>query len=99
MLTPRFHHLHLNSVDPGAAVGWYTRRFKSTRRTTWAGQPALWSPDDVLLVFARVENRPPSPQSWGDQRGLSRRSPVGAAPETAFWHFGWHVEDARAKLE
>ena len=27
---PGFHHLHLNSVDPDAAVDFYTRRFPTT---------------------------------------------------------------------
>ena len=34
--TPGFHHLHLNSVDPDAAIDWYTRRFPSSPRVTGA---------------------------------------------------------------
>ena len=38
---PGFHHLHLNSVDPDAAIGFYTRQFTSTAKTSWGGFPAL----------------------------------------------------------
>src|SRR5438128_10910878 len=60
---PGFHHLHLNSVDPDAAIGFYTRQFLTTRKTTWGGLPALASPNDVLVLFSRVATAPPtSPQ-------------------------------------
>ena len=42
--TPGFHHLHLNSVDPAAAIDWYVRQFPSCTRGEWAGFPALLSP-------------------------------------------------------
>jgi catechol 2,3-dioxygenase-like lactoylglutathione lyase family enzyme len=78
---PGFHHLHLNSVDPDAAIDFYTRQFPSTSRTTWGGFPALRSPTDVLILFSKVANPPPT------------------QPQTAIWHFGWHVVDARQTLE
>ncbi len=55
---PGFHHLHLNSVDPDAAIDFYTRQFASTSRTTWNGMPALKSPNNVLVLFTKVA-RPP----------------------------------------
>ena len=79
--TPGFHHLHLNSVDPDAAIDWYTRRFPSTRRADWCGYPALQSPNNVLVLFDKVDAPPPG------------------EPQSAIWHFGWHVTDARASLE
>ena len=39
--TPGFHHLHLNSVNPEAAIAFYVRQFPSTSASTFAGQPAL----------------------------------------------------------
>jgi catechol 2,3-dioxygenase-like lactoylglutathione lyase family enzyme len=78
---PRFHHLHLNSVDPQAAIDFYVRHFPSTWRTTWAGEPALGTPNDVLVLFTRVD------------------APPALAPETALWHFGWHVTDVRERLQ
>lgn len=77
---PGFHHLHLLSTDPDAAIAWYQEQFSSTSRTTWEGMPALASPNDVLLVFTKVDEPPLT------------------SPQTAVWHFGWHVTDERAKL-
>jgi catechol 2,3-dioxygenase-like lactoylglutathione lyase family enzyme len=74
---PGFHHLHLNSVDPDAAIDFYTRQFPSTSRTSFAGLPALTSPNNVLVLFSKVATLPPT------------------APQTAIWHFGWHVTDVR----
>jgi catechol 2,3-dioxygenase-like lactoylglutathione lyase family enzyme len=78
---PTFHHLHLNSVDPDAAINFYTTQFSSTSKGSWAGIPALHSPNDVLVLFDKVETQPP------------------VEPQTAIWHFGWHVTDARKSLE
>ena len=62
--TPSFHHLHLNSVDPDAAIDFYVRQFASTSKTTWGGLPALQSPNNVLLLFNKVDTAPAiSPQS------------------------------------
>src|SRR3954470_18291810 len=70
---PGFHHLHLNSRDPHAAIDFYTRQFPSTAKATWGGMPALASPNNVLVLFTQVATAPL------------------LAPETAIWHFGWHV--------
>jgi hypothetical protein len=78
---PSFHHLHLNSVDPDAAIDFYTAHFATTSRTTWGGVPALASPNQVLILFSQVPTPPP------------------VAPQTAIWHFGWHVPDARVALD
>ncbi len=80
LATPGFHHLHLNSVDPDAAIGWYVRQFPSTRRTEWHGYKALQSPNNVLVLFDQADTPPVS------------------EPQSAIWHFGWHVTDARASL-
>jgi catechol 2,3-dioxygenase-like lactoylglutathione lyase family enzyme len=79
--SPRFHHLHLNSVDPDAAIDFYVRQFPSTSKTSWAGFPALKSPTNVLILFSKVAAPPPT------------------SPQTAIWHFGWHVQDSRKSLE
>ena len=77
---PGFHHLHLNSVDPAAAIDFYTRQFASTAKTSWGGFPALASPNDVLVLFSKVDAAPP------------------IEPQSAIWHFGWHVTDVRRSL-
>src|SRR6267142_2418518 len=70
---PGFHHLHLNSMNPDAAAAFYAKEFPSTSKTTWAGLTALKSPNNVLLLFTKVDQ------------------PPATLPQTAFWHFGWHV--------
>jgi catechol 2,3-dioxygenase-like lactoylglutathione lyase family enzyme len=78
---PGFHHLHLNSVDPDAAVDFYTRQFPTTTKASWGGLTALASPNNVLVLFTRVARTP------------------ATSPQSAIWHFGWHVTDSRATLE
>jgi catechol 2,3-dioxygenase-like lactoylglutathione lyase family enzyme len=78
--TPAFHHLHLNSVDPDAAIDWYTRQFPSCTKGEWSGFPALLSPNSVMVLFTKVA------------------APPTTKPQSAIWHFGWHVTDARARL-
>ena len=53
--TPKFHHLHLNSTDPDAAIDFYTRQFPSTSKGSWGGFPALKSPNDVMVLFDKVD--------------------------------------------
>jgi catechol 2,3-dioxygenase-like lactoylglutathione lyase family enzyme len=79
--TPGFHHLHLNAVDPDAAIDFYTRQFPTSVKTTWGGLPALKAPTNVLILFTQVG------------------TPPATSPQTAIWHFGWHVPDTRARRE
>ena len=60
LATPGFHHLHLNSVDPDAAIDFYVRQFPSTSKTSWGGFPALRSPTNVLILFTKVAAPPPT---------------------------------------
>ncbi len=76
---PGFHHLHLNSTSPDAAIDFYTRQFPSTMKTTFAGQPALKT-GQFYVLFTKVN------------------SPPKTAPQSAIWHFGWHVTDVRKNL-
>ncbi|MGH8734357.1 MAG: VOC family protein, partial [Burkholderiales bacterium] len=57
---PGFHHLHLSSTDPDAAIVFYVRQFPSTSKTSWGGMPALASPNNVLMLFNRVNTAPAS---------------------------------------
>jgi catechol 2,3-dioxygenase-like lactoylglutathione lyase family enzyme len=56
--TPGFHHLHVNSVDPDAAIDFYIRQFPRSARARWAGLPALAAPNDVMIVFTKVAAAP-----------------------------------------
>jgi len=77
---PAFHHLHLNTVDPDAAIAFYTRQFPSTAKAAWGGIAALKSPNNVMVLFDKVATAAP------------------ILPQTAIWHFGWHVVDGRKNL-
>ena len=81
LAAPGFHHLHLNSLDPDAAIAFYVRHFPTSTKTSWGGFPALAAPNNILVLFTRVATAPPT------------------SPQTALWHFGWHVTDTRASLE
>src|ERR1700704_2171657 len=58
---PGFHHLHLNSTNPDTAAAWYAKEFPSTSKTTWGGMTALKSPNNVLVLFTKVD-QPPATQ-------------------------------------
>jgi catechol 2,3-dioxygenase-like lactoylglutathione lyase family enzyme len=58
--TPGFHHLHLNSINPSAAIAFYVRAFPSTSAGTFAGLAALRSPNNVLVIFNKVDAPPPT---------------------------------------
>ena len=61
---PRFHHLHLRSTDPAAAIDFYTGQFPTTSNGSWGGYPALLSPNEVMILFDKVEESPVhAPQS------------------------------------
>ncbi len=77
---PGFHHLHLNAVDPDAAIAFYTRQFPSTAKAVWGSIAALKSPNNVMVLFNKVATAAP------------------ILPQTAIWHFGWHVVDVRKNL-
>ena len=81
LAAPGFHHLHLNSVDPNAAIDFYIRQFPTSAKASWGGLPALTAPNNVLVLFTEVA------------------TPPATSPQTAIWHFGWHVPDTRASLE
>jgi catechol 2,3-dioxygenase-like lactoylglutathione lyase family enzyme len=56
--TPGFHHLHLNSLNPEAAIAFYAEQFPATSRDTFAGEPALRSPNNVWILFTKVDAPP-----------------------------------------
>jgi len=57
---PSFHHLMLNTVNPDAAIAFYTKAFPTTKRTSWGGYPAISSPTNVLVLFNKVSAPPVS---------------------------------------
>jgi predicted enzyme related to lactoylglutathione lyase len=56
-----FHHVHLNSLDPSAAVDFYTRTFDVTKKTNVAGMDAVQS-ENMYLLFSRIAKPLPAPR-------------------------------------
>jgi catechol 2,3-dioxygenase-like lactoylglutathione lyase family enzyme len=60
----RFHHVHLNSVNPAAAAAYYPRAFTTSVRTTFNGYEAVRTVNGPYLLFTKVNAPPPTqPQS------------------------------------
>ncbi len=71
-----FHHLHLNSTDPAAAIKFYTSRLESETRRFAAGADAKSGEDAVFagkswLLFTKVATPP--------KREVT----------SSIWHMGW----------
>jgi catechol 2,3-dioxygenase-like lactoylglutathione lyase family enzyme len=52
-----FHHLHLNSTDPAAAIQFYTSRLESEERKFADGQPSVFA-HNAWLLFNKVAAPP-----------------------------------------
>ena len=76
----RFHHVHLNSVNPTAAAEYYPKPFAlSATKTTFNGFEAVKT-GNVYLLFTKVATTP--------QNELT-------GPQTSVWHFGWNTPNSR----
>ncbi len=53
----RFHHVHLNSLDPAKAIDFYTRTFDVTKKTAVAGMDAIQS-ENMWVLFNQVTKPP-----------------------------------------
>jgi predicted enzyme related to lactoylglutathione lyase len=52
-----FHHVHLNSVDPSAAINFYIRTFDVTKKAAFAGTDGVQS-ENMYLLFNKVMKSP-----------------------------------------
>jgi hypothetical protein len=87
--TPGFHHIHMNSPNPSAAISEFVRVYPASRKIRFAGFEGLQTGNHVMMLFTKVSTRPPAP-------GPDRVS--AQAPQTAFWHHVWTIKDAREAL-
>jgi len=55
----RFHHVHLNTTDPAAAIDFYASKFKARKERFADIMDAVWTGDSWLL-FTKVPSAPPS---------------------------------------
>lgn len=54
---PLFHHVHLNSVNPAAAIDFYTKTFEVTKKASLAGWDGVQS-EQMYLLFDKVSQPP-----------------------------------------
>jgi hypothetical protein len=88
--SPRFHHIHMNSVNPNAAIAEFLAIYPASAKVTVAGFEGLRTANDVYMLFTKVNMPPPAP---GPDRVTAK------APQTAFWHHVWAAADGRRVLE
>ena len=53
-----FHHLHLNTTDPAAAIDFYTSKFDCEKARFGGLMDAVWAQKSWLL-FTKVDQPPP----------------------------------------
>ena len=82
---PTFHHIHINSVNPEAALDWYAQFWPRGERTTLGGLPAFH--DEIYLLYTKVSKQAPGAFDAKLQR---------AVPQSAFWTFGSTFTDTVA---
>ena len=88
---PTFHHIHINSVNPEAALAWYSQFWPRGERTTFGGFPAFH--DEIYLLYTKVPSQAPGAFDAKRQRSV---------PQSAFWTFGstfTDTVDVRAAVE
>ena len=81
---PRYHHIHLNSVNPDKSLDWYAKYWPAGRKTTTAGFPAFQGGNDLSLLYTKVDKRAP---------GAFDKTLYRSVPQSAFWTFGSGVVD------
>jgi hypothetical protein len=84
-----FHHIHMKSPNPSAAIAEFLAVYPASTKVTIAGFDGIRSANNVTMLFTKVNAPPPAP---GPDRITK------AAPQTAFWHHVWSAPDARSLL-
>jgi hypothetical protein len=55
---PKYHHIHLNSVNPSASLDWYAKYWPAGHKTMVAGFPA-YQGGDLFLLYTKVDKQAP----------------------------------------
>ncbi len=87
---PKYHHIHLNAVNPDRSLDWYASYWLAGRKTTVAGFPAFEGGNDLYLLYTKVDKQAPG----GFDRKLYR-----SVPQSAFWTFGSGVVDTAGLVD
>jgi beta-lactamase superfamily II metal-dependent hydrolase len=86
---PKYHHIHVNAVNPDASLDWYANYWPAGQKTTVAGFPAFQG-GDLYLLYSKVAK--PAPGAF--DKNLHR-----SVPQSAFWTFGSGVVDTVGLVE
>jgi beta-lactamase superfamily II metal-dependent hydrolase len=86
---PRFHHIHLNSVDPDKSLDWYSKYWTAGKKTMVAGFPAFQG-GDLYLLYTKVSKQAP---------GAFDKKLHRSVPQSAFWTFGSGIVDTAGLVD
>jgi hypothetical protein len=86
---PGFHHIHMNSPNPSAAIDTLMKVYPASTKVMVGGFEGIRSANGITMLFTKGNTPPPAP---GPGRVTEK------APQTAFWHHVWAVTDGRAVL-
>jgi hypothetical protein len=86
---PRYHHIHLNAVNPDDSLEWYAHYWPAGHKTTIAGFSAFQA-GDLALLYTKVAKQAP---------GAFDKTLHRSVPQSAFWTFGSGVVDTVAFVE
>ncbi len=81
---PKYHHIHLNSVDPRRSLDWYAKYWPNGKKVTVAGFLAFEGGNGLSLLYNKVDRQAPG----AFDKRLHR-----SAPQSPFWTFGSGVVD------
>lgn len=87
---PRYHHIHINAVDPARSLDWHAKYWPAGRKTTVAGFPAFQGGNDLYLLYTKVNRQAPG----AFDKALHR-----SVPQSAFWTFGSGVVDTAGLVD
>ena len=86
---PKYHHIHVNAVNPDQSLEWYANYWPAGKKTTVAGFPAFQG-GDLYLLYTKVARRAP---------GAFDKKAHRSVPQSAFWTFGSGVVDTVAFVD
>ena len=87
---PKYHHIHLNSVNPAKSIDWYTKYWPSGKKATVGGFPAFQGGNDLSLLYTKVDQQAP---------GAFDKTLHRSVPQSAFWTFGSGVVDTAGLVD
>jgi len=57
---PGFHHIHMNSPNPAAAIDQYMKVYPASTKVSVSGYEGIRSANGITLLFTKVNAPPPA---------------------------------------